>query len=346
MVRRIERHSGRLVGGAIFALLATIAVFARGDQRVGTAGLSSPERELLQEYRANYNRLEQFYNNVRMDVTYRRTDYSSEDGKGKPQRMARYLVYRANSGELLRMDVSPLKVEDESPTGETSVELARPKEGVFVASRKTTDSTFVLDKVHAQYDKGFLVGYKFYAAPYTAYLLPMEFMVFERADFLKTLEVESVACQDEGKDRLVTITVTGVTERRNRKWRGRFVLYRDKSWALREATCGVADIPTAQDTTLQCRYEYEGMYEGVPLLKRAKYWQEQGPTRQRYQEEVFDVRKIEPGAVPEEEFTLDALGIKVAGQGKVPRFYFVLAAGIAALLVAILLARRFRRDRA
>jgi hypothetical protein len=157
----------------------------------------------------------------------------------------------------------------------------------------------------------------------------MKWFIFEAPDWGKDYRLLTTSSSDEAGERLVTVTSRGITKRGGVPWRGTYVFYRDRAWALKEFSYGHANPTTPDHYVQKGRYQYEGMHEGVPLLKGVEYWRECGPERRRVIVERFEVTRIEPGPVPEEEFSLTLLPLEGAGRsGRWVRLMLGLLGGV------------------
>ena len=244
--------------------------------------LSRQEQGLLEEYRADYERLRQCYDNIRMEAVRRTSLITANQSEENPEGVRQIrLVYRANGGALYRMDGISLHFRDASPIGGTVIKLIRP-EGYVVAERDGPDKPFVISEWTGDREQGLnsISACVFQWSPYTLHVFPMKWFVFGEPDWLKDYRLDKVVLHEEEGESLVTITAQGITTLRDKKWRGSFVYYRDRCWALRRFSSVVFARDRAfvepDDYSESSIYEYEGSHEGVPLLKRLEHWREQG----------------------------------------------------------------------
>jgi len=317
MWNRHMENVHELISVMAFALIAATGAFARAQApSVAAAALPARERGMLDEFSAGYDRLVRCYDNIEMEVIYRTSKLDPKsDGSNIEEKIAHRYVYRVNAGKLFRMDSIKLNVQDESPTGAVVVQFFTPHRGHQWAEREKAGEPFVLGEGDPNFHIGKWLEHTFCIAPYTAYLFDTKPLVLGQSDLVAPSTAKlSITADEEGRDRLVTIILQGLSKRRGRDWRAKLVFYRDKSWALKEAHLGVVSLAEPDDANYFCRYEYEGMHDGVPLLKRAEYWREVGPERTRRRVESYQVVKIKPGPVNEEEFSLASLGLTVESQ--------------------------------
>ena len=345
---------GCLRARAALAILLIFVVAARaacGEVDSFTAGLSPAERELLVEYATSYERLVSIYDNIYIEAIRRVWETG---GNGPRREILTSLTYRANGGAFFRMDAVPLNPQDNSPIGKATVNIIRPREGLVVAERARMGSPFAVTGLTPSGHKGLWADYYFQEAPYTAFGLDLKFVVLKRPDFLKNPRIEAIVSRSEGTERFVSVDVGGVGIRSGRDWHGHFVFFRDRNWALKEARFGLAKLVAPNDDNHACRCEYQVTDAGVPLLKRAECWFEVGPTRACVSAKRFEVREIIPGPVPEDEFSLAAIGIQLGGDGaahRISRLIGVLSTLLLLLAVVVIWLRfrnrisRTRRDK-
>lgn len=320
----------------------------RADSPDLTREVSVEDRRLLEEYKANYERLKETYTtNIRIEAIERRFGFPAEVSAENPAgRKAYHLIYYAGSaGNVFRMDVAPLFAGTDARKGITNVHLATP-EGYVMARRKSPGEAFVIVSWNDDPDSGLanLSSYKFQWSPYSCYVLPLEWFIFQQPGFAGTRNIDEVNVHEVDGERLVTLVLSGMTKRPNTGWRSSFVFHRDRAWALKEYTWGDAEPDAPSAEVFRARYEYAGDYQGVPLLKRVEYWRELGPDRKRLANEVFEVQRIQVGPVPDEEFTLESIGLSLGKQRS--RWAWRLAAVLATVLVFALLYVVLRRREA
>lgn len=325
----------------VLALGMPMPVDTRAQSPELNRDLSHKEQQLLEEYRNNYERLRQAYtSNIRIEVVRRRSDFLDNPEGSAASRLS----YSAGDGKRFRMDAARLVPSAESPVGATSVQLATP-EGYVIAKRESPGEPFVILDWSDDPEEGLalLSSEKFQWSPYSCYELPLEWFIFHQPGFMSTWSIGSITEHEEAGERLVSVSVGGITKLRAKNWRGSFIFLRDRAWAIKEYSWGDAD-PMAPEVVRNARYDYEGDHEGVPLLKRVEYWEERGPDRKRLANEVFEVQRIQVGPVPEEEFTLESIGLSLGKQRS--RWAWRLAAVLATVLVFALLYVVLRRREA
>ncbi len=305
----------RAIGTVVMLFAGTVA-FARFELQYARASedLTQQQTEILDDFREDFERLKEFYTHIYMEGTLQTSGFSDLQSEANPEgRSSHRVVLRRNGKHFFRVDDSVLD-DAGVPTGRLTITLVSPK-GTVMAEWDTKDGPpRVTDWSKDVYlGLGSLPGrYKFAEAPFTAYFFPAAPLIFGDVDFLKTKRITDVRCHDESGERLVEISLEGVTIE-DRKWFARFVFHRDASWALKESIYGHSDV-LEDEGTYHCQLEYDGAEDGIPLLKSASHWREIGPEQRVIMTEVCNIEKIVPGPVDEAEFTVEAIGLKIGEQ--------------------------------
>jgi hypothetical protein len=302
--------------------------------------LSAQELAILNEYRPHYEQLKNFYDNIKMEAVYQKSVPT------QAQNRASHLVYRARAGKFYRLDETALDAVEKMPDGGVKILLVRP-EGHLVAVREKAGAAVVRSwSPDRERGVGRLAGHMFQWSPYSVEVFSMEWMLFRQPGFATTYQVESVNTHVDRGERLVTVTTRAVMKLNGDVWLGHFVFHRDAGWALKEYSWGDADPSKPDSVLLQGRYTYGELRDGVPVLKRLDLYEDKGPDRIRAVEQVFEVKSVEIGPVAEDEFSLDALGIKI-GRERSPWLLRLVALGTGVFLLTLyfLLRRRERLRR-
>lgn len=333
--------------GTALMLFAATAPFAHSGLQHACASddLTQEQSELLDEFRVNLERTEEFYMQMYMEATLQQSQVPGLVSEANPDgRSSHRVVSRRNGKDYYRVDDSLLD-DAGARTGKRTVTLVSPK-GTVVAEWDTEDGPPRVADWSDSPDLGLgtlPVDYKFVEAPFTAYLFPAALLIFDDDGvFSKTKRVTDVRCYNESGERLVEMSVEGVTSY-DREWSGRFVFHRDASWALKECIFGHSDGGEAE-ATLHCQLEYNGAEDGIPLLKRATHWQEEGSERRAVAMEVCNIEKIVPGPIDEAEFTAEAIGLKIGEhRASWTRRLWLLLAAVFLVLALIIIGRGGRR---
>jgi len=324
----------------------SVANQIHADLREIASDVSPEELKLLEEYRTQYPKIKECYNNIRMDAVHRTSYFRHLKTPGNPEgKEATRLVYRANGGEYFRMDDIDLDRTSELPTGGKLVRLVRP-EGYATLHRNTADKPLAIRNLDPRQKEGVtdLSGNIFQWAPFSNYVVSLKWFILRKPHgFATSYKIEKVETSEAGDAELVTITTHAIMESGDADLTGRFVFFRNKGWVLKEYFWGHIDPPDSGEFySRKASYEYEGEYNGIGLLKRVDYWEELGPTRRKDRVESFEIVNVEPGPVPLDEFTLEAITLSdVAPQRNnwTTRLY-VLLAGVACIAIYVVLRRR------
>ena len=123
-----------------------------------------------------------------------------------------------------------------------------------------------------------------------------------------------------------------------------FRFYRNRSWALKESYYEGANGPEELSLMVE-RCTYDGEENGVPLL--AGYELEYGTKNIQtgeetvHRREVFEIKKITPGAVPLAEFDASRLIGSIGETTTVSKFRIIaMAIGLILVVISICLRRR------
>jgi hypothetical protein len=317
-------------------------VFGPGFSQM-TKGLPKDSLSLLEEYRLNYARLRDFYGSAEIDVE--RLDsffpvFMKEEGNPDGRRVSRYEYY-SNGNKLFRVDSERLDWKTGVPTG-LSTSLVIGPELYFVARR--TDLGGALFVVKSFPDRAAAIqsfNFLFPWAPFSYDVWPLEELIFNK--FREQWTLTEVRAYEDNGVRLVSITGEGnfLVDKKPVKKRGTFIFLRDSAWALKRFEFGRVAITADTDNVRKAELEYEGEHDGVPMLKHATFWTEQGPEKRRLVVEEYKVLQFRPGAVKESEFLPSALNLAVGRIGVAwwPRIILLLI-GASLLACYVVLKRR------
>lgn len=293
---------------------------------------------LLKECEENWNHLHQFYDNVKIVAIRRESaDQPQISQLHAGNRKAIEFVYRGRNGGFLRLDRTELDPDQESTRRGTTVWLVRPRE-FLLAERDGPDEKFFLKQQSRQDD-----GYEW--APYFNFAVSQQRVVFQRADDA-TLHTVEIATANENGERLAIATVKVAFED-GIVGVGNFVFFRDRSWAIKEATWGAPKLVAKDDRILRCQCQYDGSCDGIPLIKEVVTWQESGPERVKTKIESLEVQRLEIGPVALEEFSVETLGFSLGEERPawLRPLLFCSAGGLLLLLCAAVRLRQVRRTR-
>lgn len=300
---------------AVWPRLVVLAVMLVSLVRAPDA-VGAPSKEaFLARYEPSARKLEEFYRHIRIVATSSKTGWPALKG---PQLMK--LIFEAN-GPLLRLELEVLESHKPSvPAGLRQVAVANPQ-GSFIVNKRSDESEFALRRFgranNAKFDQRIRWGAAIAAAPY-------QYRDVTILEFFRMPEVQVASVEEgtRGGENVVTVgyELPGTAP-------GWFSFLPDKSWALSEYTIG-----PGTESPVHLVVEYGDVADGVPLLKRIRSWREKDGNK-KILEETVDIEEIEPGGVPESEFTLASVGIHDVGP-EVSRNYGLILLVVGAVIVA------------
>jgi hypothetical protein len=229
----------------------------------------------------NYARLKDVYGNARIDAILHESLFGDEKktADNPDGRETFRLAYRSNAQRLFRVDTEPLDWKSELPTGTKSIAVAGPQLSFF--ARQTPDLR----------------------APFSYRMIPLELIVFNPQS--KLSKIESVKETSAEGVRLVSlrIVIPSVPDKPIYE----YTFLRDSTWALRDYHGG----PDTGGAVDYATLNYEGVENGVPVIKRAVYWAEQGPEKKRFSVRDYEITRFIPSPVAEKEFLPSALDLSI-----------------------------------
>jgi hypothetical protein len=277
-------------------------------------------QELLTQYEAGVDRLKQFYSRVEIQATM---ITQAREGEGKPA--FHQILYRSN-GSLKRVDVSDIidgtRRTRSGVIGERlSFEVTRQEGGRPYVSGMGSNKEQALEAMRRHCPV--------FSAPYG--LFEGTILQFLREPDLVPTNIKTL---NAGSEKVCSVSFERHIRAEGHKidTYGSFTFLPTKAWALKDYTIG---------TKIKCKIVYEGEVEGIPLLKRAEYWDDHGAGKPRTGIRIIDVQSIRPATAPAKEFTLASFGLPEVqpdqGGGTHYMPYLVFAAGVGLILVGILL---------
>jgi len=322
----MQRHIKVMFMVALAASLWTAGSAAGKD--------GSLKRDFLAKYEPAARRLEEFYRNIRIVAAVEIQPPLS----AKEAVVAKKLDFRAN-GQLLRLDSFPVS----GGNNYVEVIVANPAR-CFRASRPSDKPLFSLNSLDKRYeDRSQLIrfAHRFSTAPYGWSFCSL-------SDFLRRPKVEITRVEERTQDGETLTRVTFVNHEiiAGAKGTGWVDLSSKYAWAIRGYSSGAEDPNLPNREEARARIEYSGERDGIPLLARAEYWNELGPTHEMGHKWTYTVDEITVGPIPEREFTPAAIGIDIPEIGARPGFHRFLLLGIVGLLlvlIAVFIVRRRTR---
>jgi len=313
--------------------------------------LSFEEKALLQEYQRNYLRLKDFYENVTIETRGERFSLPrSAAGPFPPAPSAtlesilsRELIFRSNGGDFLRMDSAIL----DASSSPGDIFIVTPTEGFHLSQSPSSGNYALLShgKQVWRYRNSF-AGLFFFCAPFGHDGIPLEKRILSDHPDHDASRIKSVELRSESGEDIVL--VSRLTDHDGVYSSLTFQFYRDRCWALKESRyeCPMSRVPGDEELNVIVeRCVYDRGDDGIPLL--AKYTRDHIRGNESTNEEiirrqdVFEIKRITPGAVPLEEFDVDQLIGRIGEETSVSRFRIIaMAIGLILVVTGIWLRRR------
>ncbi|GIW93422.1 MAG: hypothetical protein KatS3mg110_1463 [Pirellulaceae bacterium] len=295
--------------------------------------------DLLSRYESGSQLLRSGYSRCTITAVYRRENWPAyKETEGK--RTARLIVRRKDS--FVRVDEALLQENDGQPVESRCTVLCIGPKLAFRADRQMPQSAFELSRIYSSTEN--LPGRIYSEFRIIAGALAIQGIPV--ADFIRDPSIHVTDVQELMSDgeRIVQVNWADApgSEFRSQGW---IRLMPDRHWAIREwAVWERGKLPTAADyRASRGQVDYEGEHNGVPIMKRYRWWIEEGPEKKVSMSETTEVESIQFGTIPDTEFTPAALGI--ATPREVHNGYWFLAlfaGGVLCLLIAVYLARTIR----
>jgi hypothetical protein len=280
--------------------------------------------EFLAQYVPATEKLQRFYSHVTLEAIITR---SNPQHKGAERER---LIVRAD-GDRLRVDGF---VHDKSG-GETVRVTVTSADTSFTLRRNTDQDNFVLSHLASDTfrDRGILRSRYYYVfAPFSENGGIILLEKIRSSNF----KITSIDEEERNGEELVKVAYEREIRFNDKSatYSGYDVFSKTMCWALRESLAG----------NLHGRIEYDGIIDGVPLLKSAEYWRQEGD--QRVNVVRCEVTKIEPTAPPPEMFELATLVGDVRHEGKSWLWLVLIIGGVVLVAIGVVLARLAMRRRA
>lgn len=347
IIRASPMHIGPLEASPLCAvvwLLCSFGLFAQERPELAprngvafrdvTANLSRDEKSLIEEYRANYARLRTAYGNAQIDAVRRYSDWPALRADDNPEGKAvERLSFSSRDGVHFRMEAEELDKDTERPTGSLKI-LLSGSQGNITASRRGKDQPLVIVGASSADDlQADMSSYVFHSCPFSYYVFPMAWLLFDKPWFAKSWTIESIVAGQEGDQRVVHVVASGILQD-DKFQRAKFTFWRDQAWALKEYAFGHDPISSPRDYVRKGKFQYEGNHNGVPLLKRMEVWKEQGPEQKRAVVELYEIVRFIPEPPDASVFSPASLRLAV-GRVRINWWPALLMFSLGAALVAI-----------
>lgn len=271
---------------------------------------SNVKNEFLAEYEPAEKKLQDVYSRLRMKV-------KSERRNGKDTVVEEF-EFKAN-GPLFRVDWF---------RGVERSSVANPNLSFQVVKQK--NGPYRLAGIDLGY-MGLLEGTRTATRlPFAAYCI-YDFSI-SKIIRLDAFHIDRAIRTGTGEAERIKLTYqAGAPNKRVSGW---FVFAPQDCWALQEYAKGLTGKFPAEDTSMAV-IEYDGKSpEGIPLVKKVRYWQ---AGSNKNPSECLTMERVELSLdpVPEEAFTLTAFGISHVGGPSSQRYYNIIIIGLVLLIAAL-----------
>ena len=299
------------------AVFAVVAVLLMGGTAPALEGMS--KQEFLAQYEPAAERLQRFYEHITLEAVVTRSNLEHKNSRIARQRL------------VLRTDGDKMRIDGFVPdgTGGESVRVAVTSPGSsFTLRRQADQESFVLSHLSSDstQDMRSLRSRHYYLfAPFC------ESAGVILADKIRPRNFRIISIEEEERngEQLVKVAYERDVHFKGKPltYAGYDVFSKTMGWALREFARG----------RQRGIIEYDGMIDGVPLLKTAEYWRQKGDERVNILR--CEVTKIEPYAAPPDTFEFAALVGDVRQEGKSSYWLLLIAGGVVLIAIAVVLAR-------
>ena len=307
----------------VFVCLFGVATSARAE-------LS--QEEFFAQYAPAAARLNAFYAPP-IKVTALRTKSNWRNGPSTPpERIAIYF-----NGDRVRVDAArPAPEGQNSDGGEVSTRVAGP-ETSFVVWRGAGQNSYGLtqlgDGKHGP--KATLARDEYVEfAPFYEHHLGVDYLTL-----LKRTSVKITALEEEkrGDEALVKVSYiqNSTINKKPVQWTCWCLFSKDRCWALRGSS--YQNTATKSPPAVS-QIEYGTTVDGIPILKTAEYWKQDGD--QRLEVTKYEQIEIKKESAPAGDFTLAAFGIGDVREEKETKYWlYLIVAGVVMIAAVIVLAR-------
>lgn len=241
--------------------------------------------EFLKEYPAAARRLQEFYTSLQM--TEIQKQITPEGVKPIRER-----EFRANGQSLL------LKTTNLQEQGRQTVLVTTPERSFWLVKEAGRDKFKVLE-AGAEPSRSDRTSIQLHAKlPFAPYAV-LDLLITEvlANPTFKITRVERL--QKEGRELLQVFWECRFgNERKHLDRAGDYVFSPSEAWVLREYAIGVQGNPAGR---MRCAIEYDKEYPGIPLVKQARYWKQQGD--KIWEEEIVERADVTLEPAPPKAFT-------------------------------------------
>jgi len=341
---------------ALVLLLGMSLLYAQDDPfKRATASLSDPERNLLEEFRRVFPKIQSLYTNIQMEADLSRYQKEGVQGGGSPVPSGEelplagrsHLTFYVRDGLRIDDTLKPyyrLEVADYGSQAsldipeEEWIGIATPDNIYALSKFKERSYIAGTEKTSDQALSQHIFSVPFLSAPYAISGIPVTRWMFEFDD----VTVQSVTPDKSSSDgEIVTVIFRRHYPMGDAHFECRFM--RNKGWALLYAK-KVVGSPNNHEGGFILQNTYEGEVDGIPLLKRVVYEEFYGETNavpEIYLRKNYEITKIIPG--PPKLAVFDVQRLLSSSSGKWS-YFRILCVAIAAALIAAGLYLRFLKN--
>jgi hypothetical protein len=311
------------------------------------------EEEFFAQYEPAAQKLQSFYDSVTISamVTRKNGPWPKDSPQDKEwQHPAKYVFY--SDGTDVRLDTFQT-TQDRQPLADAEAStIVAESRNSFTVRRGAGEKAFVLQKLTPYYERTkmriLLNEARFAGAAYGDTWIG-SVTAYSR---LKGQDVKISSIEEEmrGGESLVKVSYRHNSEIRRGPiqmicW---FLFARDKCWALRGWSEGVATVTDGPDfldnEQARAEIEYGDSLNGVPLLKHVTYWRQRG--NERFSILDYRIDEIKPGPPSSKEFKLATFGIgDIRAEKETGYWLYLIMAGVVLLAAAFIVARISARRR-
>jgi len=277
------------------------------------------QQEFLAQYIPAAEKLQRVYSQMTLEVSVTRSDLERKNSSAEQQRVVVH-----TDGDKLRID----SFLPNGPGREQVRVAVVSSESSFSARRPADQENFVLSRLSSDTfrDRSILRSRHYYVfAPFCENGGITLLEKIRSSNF----RITSIEEEERNGEELVKVAYEREVRFNDRSatYSGYDVFSKTMCWALRESLAG----------NLHGRIEYDGMIDGVPLLKSAEYWRQKGDERVNIVR--CDVTKIEPSTPSPDVFQLATLVGDVRQERKSWLWLLLIIGGIVLVAIGVVLAR-------
>jgi hypothetical protein len=300
------------------AIFAAVTALLPGEcaHAVGTM----TQQEFFAQYEPAVEKLRRFYTHMTLEATVTKRAVETNKPVIERQRI------------VVQTDGDKMRVETFVPSGaggeSVRVSVASPGSS-FGARREPGQERFVLYFLSSDGDDNLkkLDSRHYYVfAPFRENMLLNKFRA-------KGTRITSIEQEERNGEVLVKVAYDCDIHYDNKSstFSGYDVLSKTMCWALRESVAGEGEVQQ------RAVIEYDGVIDGVPLLKSAEYWRQRGDRRVNIVR--CEVTEIVPDVAPAEMFEVSSVVPDLRQERKSFYWLLLIAGGVVLIAIAVVVAR-------